>query len=396
VSSPRADAAALDVSGTTAPGWEPLRDAFARNLTDGLETGAAVAVYHHGRPVVDLWGGVADRRTGRPWQRDTVACVFSTTKGVTAIAAHLLVQRGQLDLDAPVARYWPEFAQAGKEDVPVRWLLTHQVGLQYVDDDLTLDDLRALTPVVDALAAQRPDWGPGKAFGYHAVTFGHLVGEVVRRVSGRPLAAFLAEELFAPLGANAVLALPEDAVIDLAHLDAAPEPPDPVEVFGEAAIPFIERFRRSISLGSALPARLVTDEPGDFNDRRVLAAELGGSGLVSDARSLARVYAATVSEVDGVRLLTDQTAAACIPLQTVDVPPIGMPAPATDGSGFALGFIADGRIGPTSFGHPGAGGSVAFADLDARLSFAYVMNRMGGEPDLRASSLIEATRLCLR
>jgi CubicO group peptidase (beta-lactamase class C family) len=389
------DAAGGDVQGSVAAGWEPVRGAFARNLEEGLETGAAVAVYHNGRAVVDLWGGVADSRTGRRWNRDTVACVFSTTKGITAIAAHLLVQRGQLDLDAPVARYWPEFAQAGKQGVPVRWLLTHQVGLPFVDTDLTLEDLRALTPVVEALAAQRPHWESGSAHGYHAVTFGHLVGELVRRVSGRSLPVFLAEEVFTPLSANSVLALPESATPDLAFLDAAPEPPDPVEVFGEAAIPLIERFRRSISLGAALPSRLVTGEPGDFNDRRVLAAELGGSGLVSDARSLARVYAATVSDVDGVRLLSDATAAECVPLRTDDVPPFGMPAPATDGSGFALGFIGGPKLGPSSFGHPGAGGSLAFADVDARLSFAFVMNRMANDPDPRAGRLVEAVRHCL-
>ena len=190
----------MDIEGFVASGWERVRDAFERNFETAHELGAAVAVYRHGECVVDLWGGVADARSNAAWERDTVVPVFSTTKGAAATCAHMLVERGQLDLDAPVATYWPEFAAAGKEQVPVRWLLTHQVGLPYADTDLTFDDLRAGEPVVRALEQQAPIWEPGTHVGYHAVTFGHLVGELVRRITGKTLGTFFAEEVVQPLG----------------------------------------------------------------------------------------------------------------------------------------------------------------------------------------------------
>ena len=383
------------MNGDVASGWERVADVFQAAFDEADETGAAVAVFCNGSPVVDLWGGVADSRTGRPWTRDTVACVFSTTKGITSICVHLLVQRGQLDLDAPVAAYWPEFAASGKHDLKVRWLLTHQAGLPYVDQDLTLEDLRSVEPVLRALESQRPLWQPGTHYGYHAVTFGHLVGEVVRRISGKTLGQFIADELATPLGLNACLGLPEDGTTDLAFLEPMPAPPDVVALLGEGMREVVDRFRRSISLGSALPVGLVTGEPGDFNDRRVLAVELGGSSMVSDARSLAAIYAATVSQVGGLRLLSDETAAECIPMRTADVTPFGMPpeiAAAAPQLGFGLGFIGGELLGPASFGQGGAGGSLAFADLEARVAFAYVPNRMGGGDDGRAKALVDAVR----
>lgn len=388
----------VTVEGIVAPGWEYVADAFRQSFTEGRETGAAVAVYRDGVPVVDVWGGVADTRTGRPWKRDTVACVFSSTKGITAICAHLLAQRGALDLDAPVAMYWPEFAAAGKENLKVRWLLTHQAGLPCVDQDLTLDDIRAVHPVLRALETQEPLWEPGAQFAYHAVTFGHLVGELIRRITGKTLARFIAEELAASLELNAWLGLPEEASVDLAFLEPMPPLPDLVALYGEQVRDVLARYRRAITLGSALPFGLVTGEPGDFNDRRVLAVELGGSSLVADARSLARVYAATVSEVDGIRLLADETAAECIPMRTTDSPVFGRPPElaAMPRADFGLGFIAGDMLGPSSFGHPGAGGSLAFADLDARLAFAYVPNRTGAEGDTRAGALVAAVRKALR
>ena len=393
----------LSVGGSVEPGWEGVADRFRQNFAEGLETGAAVAVYRDGAPVVDLWGGVADSRTGRRWEKDTVACVFSTTKGITAICAHLLVQRGELDLDAPVSKYWPEFADGGKEDLRVRWLLTHQAGLPFVDQDLTLADLEAVAPVLRALEQQKPLWEPGTAVAYHAVTYGHLVGEVIRRITGKTLGQFIADELVGPLGLNTWLGLPAEASVDLAFLDAMPaltlpQPDGDAAGFGEAAAELLERFLRAISLGSALPFALVTGEPGDFNDRRVLAIELGASNLVSDARSLARAYAATVSEVDGVRLLTDETVAECIPTRTADTPAFGVP-PELAGNGkmdFGLGFMAGEKLSPSSFGHPGAGGSLAFADPDSRLGFAYVPNRMVAGAEDRAMALVAAVREALQ
>jgi CubicO group peptidase (beta-lactamase class C family) len=171
----------VSIDGTVAPGFEGVADAFAVNFAEHGDIGAAVCVYHRGRPVVDLWGGYADREEGRRWQRDTLQLVFSTTKGVAATCVHQLVERGVLDLDAPVATWWPEFAQAGKGDIPLRWVLSHEAGLAAVTGEVTMDDVLGWEGVVEAIAAQAPLWEPGTAHGYHARSYGWIVGEVVRR-----------------------------------------------------------------------------------------------------------------------------------------------------------------------------------------------------------------------
>jgi CubicO group peptidase (beta-lactamase class C family) len=384
-----------DVQGSAESGWGAVADELRRCFEERNELGAAVAVYADGRPVVDLWAGTADRRDGRAWERDTVVPVFSTTKGATAVCAHMLVERGLLDLDAPVAAYWSEFAQSGKDAVPVRWLLTHQVGLPVGDRDLSYDDLRAHTPVVEALAAQAPLWEPGTSHAYHAVTFGHLVGEVVRRVTGRSLGAWFNDEVAQPLRLQAWIGLPEDADVDIARLEKEAKPPigdvmpHLAEIFGSSSL-----FARSIHLGGALPLALVDGTPGDFNDRRTLAIELGGSSMVSDARSLARMYAATLGDVDGVRLLSDSTVAAAAKVQTADEAYFGLPDPFARFMDFALGFQKVQGL-PQAFGHGGAGGSLAFADPERRLAFAYVPNRMDAvEPDERSTRLVQAALAC--
>ena len=183
--------------GDVAPGFEPVRDAFSGNFERNGDVGAAVCVYRHGRKVVDLWGGLADPATGRQWIPDTLQLVYSATKAATATCAHLLAQRGELDLDRPAAYYWPEFAAEGKADIPVRWLLSHRAGLPVIDNPIPLAALLAWEPMTSALPAQRPVWGPGTAHGYHGRTFGWLVGEVIRRVSGRSVGTFFAEEIAA-------------------------------------------------------------------------------------------------------------------------------------------------------------------------------------------------------
>lgn len=190
--------------------FRAVRETFADNFAHRGELGAAVAVTVDGHLVVDLWGGVADKHTGRAWTRDTLAMVFSSTKGATALCAHILCARGRLDLDAPVSRYWPEFAAAGKDTLPVRMLLNHQAGLPAVSDPLPPDALFDWPVMAQALAAQRPHWPPGSAHGYHATTFGWLVGEVVRRISGRSLGAFFQEAVARPLGLEFWIGLPTD------------------------------------------------------------------------------------------------------------------------------------------------------------------------------------------
>src|SRR5688572_12340116 len=192
------------VQGDVAEGWGKVADVFLAGFDgDPGEVGASCSVYAGGRQVVDLWGGLADQETARPWTRDTLMQVASTTKGATAICAHLLVQRGQLDLDAPVVQYWPEFGAQGKDRIPVRWLLSHQAGLPVVDGPLTFEQMRDWDPVIRALEEQPPLWEPGAEHVYHSVTYGYLVGELIRRVSGRSPGTFFAEEVASPLGLQA-------------------------------------------------------------------------------------------------------------------------------------------------------------------------------------------------
>src|SRR4051812_41890492 len=190
----------MTINGWTASGFEGVRDQFEKNFADGLEVGAAFSAYHRGEKVVDLWGGVIDDATQTPWAEDTMIIVFSTTKGATAVCANKLAQEGRLDVNAPVAQYWPEFAQAGKESIPVDYLLSHRGGLAWVDEKLSLEDVLAWDPMIHALEHQAPVWEPGTAHGYHAVTYGYLVGEVIRRITGRSIGTYFHEEIAEPLG----------------------------------------------------------------------------------------------------------------------------------------------------------------------------------------------------
>jgi len=189
-----------EVGGLVEPGFEGVRDAFAHNFVEHGEVGAGYALYVDGELVVDIWGGTADVKAGTPYTDDSLQLVFSTTKGATAACANLLAQRGELDVDAPVAEYWPEFAQHGKAHIPVRWLLCHKAGLPTIDAVLTARDVFAWDPVIHALEVQEPYWEPGTAHGYHAITYGYLVGEVVRRISGKSLGTFWHDEIAEPLG----------------------------------------------------------------------------------------------------------------------------------------------------------------------------------------------------
>ena len=369
----------IDIGGSVEPGWEKVADAFAANFEADKEHGAAVAVYADGKPVVDLWGGIADTTTARAWEQDSIVLVFSATKGMTAILASLLAQRGDLDIDAPVASYWPEFAANGKDTIPVRWLLSHQAGLVAVDRTFTRAELCDWDEVAGALAAAPPLWEPGKHHAYHALTYGHLVGEVLRRITGKSVGALFQDEVARPLGLSSWIGLPENQEPRVARLTAAP----PVEpealqqlldtVFGEGSL-----FQRSV-LG--VPVGLVGDDEEWFGSREVRAAEIPAGNLVSDARSLARAYAATIGEVDGIRLLSEDTVRAASTVQTDSSTSWGMPPGLEDfgitmGLGFQLHTPMADLLGPSSFGHGGAGGSMGLAAPEHGLGFGYVMNRM--------------------
>ncbi|MBF6328079.1 serine hydrolase domain-containing protein [Nocardia transvalensis] len=397
-------------------GWGKVADAFRANFeANPGEVGAACCVYVGGRRVVDLWDGLADREANRPWGDDTIVQVASTTKGATAICAHLLAQRGELDLDAPVVQYWPEFGAHGKDRIPVRWLLSHQAGLPVVDGPLTFEQVCAWDPVIGALEAQKPLWEPGTEHVYHSVTFGFLVGELVRRISGKSLGTFFADEVAAPLGLSAWIGLPEEherrvarleyaapftleeltaGMIESTGLDAATVTAWITAVWGPDSVQ-----ARAGELGGAL------DHTTEYHTSRAWrAAEFPSGNMHADARSLARMYAATVSDVDGVRLLSPATVERATAVQTDRTRMHGLPPelniPADRSFYMSLGFWRAcppvPMAGPASFGHPGSGGSIAFADPEAGVGFGYVTNLWNFRPDdPRASNLAKAVRACL-
>jgi CubicO group peptidase (beta-lactamase class C family) len=370
------------------PGWGPVADAFRRNFETSGEVGAACCVYADGRPVVDVWGGLADPATSRAWASDTIVIIFSCTKGITALGANRLIEAGRLDPDAPVARYWPEFAANDKEAITVRMVLSHRAGLAAVDGDLTLDDVAAWQPVVDAIAAQAPNWEPGSAHGYHARSFGWIIGELIRRITGQMPGAYIADEIAAPLHLDLYLGVPEALDHRVATLCPAPD----------AAL--LDEFAAADP--SSLFARVMTGPSGlfhydnEWNTRRLRAAQLPSSNGHADARSLARAYAACLAPVDGVRLLGDAALdQATEVLSEGNDLVIGQPL--TFGLGFSLPPTLGPGAGPRSFGHAGAGGSLAYADRDAGLAFGYVMNQMrlgGPTDDPRAARLSAAAARC--
>ncbi len=370
------------VRGRVAPGFEPVREAFVANFTRRGDTGAACCVYLRGRPVVDVWGGLADTTTGRAWTEDTAQLVFSATKGVTAVCAHMLVEQGRLDLDAPIARYWPEFAANGKAHIPVRWALCHRAGLAAVDGDLTLADVLAWDPVVAAIAAQAPNWEPGTAHGYHVRSFGWIVGELVRRVAGHTIGRFLAEHIAGPHDIDFRIGLPPAEQSRCARM-----------------IPPGDDFPSLATLlgADSLTTRAMHGPAGLFaydetwNRPDVLAAEMPSSNGVGSARGLARLYAALVSDVDGGRVLAPATVAAARAVQA-EGPDRVLLLPSRFGLGFMLPPMLAPGCGAESFGHPGAGGSLAFADPEAELGFGYVTTRMRFDltGDARQRALVEA------
>lgn len=387
------------IGGEVAAGFEPVREAFAENFARNGDIGAAVCVYRDGHPIVDLWGGIADPRTGRPWTRDTLQLVYSATKGATATAAHLLAQRGELDLDAPVATYWPEFAANGKADIPVRWVLSHQAGLVALDQPVPLNDALAWRPMAAALAAQQPAWTPGTAHGYHGRTWGWLVGEVIRRVSGRTPGRFFADEIATPLDFDFFIGLPAHERERVSHMVHSKPAVDLTTVAPEL-VP--EELRDQVAAWSdpdsfSNRAYMVTDPAAiDFNSPEVQAAELPASNGIGTARGLARMYAALIGEVDGTRLLTPEALTLAIKEQAAGMDQV-LVAPSRFSSGYQLPTEDNPMMGPSAFGHNGRGGSLGFADPEHGIAFGYAMNHIiSGPDDVRAVSLIDAVLKSLR
>jgi CubicO group peptidase (beta-lactamase class C family) len=370
------------LSGFAAPGFEDVRQAFGANFARRRELGAACAVYHRGKKVVDLWGGWRDARRSKPWREDTLVLVYSTSKGLAAIAVAVAHSRGLIDLDATVASYWPEFAANGKEAVTVRQLLSHQAGLCAVDERLDAQTLGDLDAVAAAVARQAPAWEPGTRHGYHPFSIGWYESELIRRADpqGRSLGRFFAEEVARPLGLEFYFGLPEDVGADriasikgfsrasaLVHLRAMP----PRMVAG---------FARRGSLTYRAFANPKLRGPADLDAPEYRAVELTAAAGMGEVRSIAKAYGELAT--GGSRLGIEPA--------TLDEL-TGPPRPPSGGvedlvlrvpTAYAAGFMKPSDVwpfapSPRAFGHPGAGGSFAFADPDAELGFAYAPNRLG-------------------
>jgi CubicO group peptidase (beta-lactamase class C family) len=388
------------VHGTVALGYENVRDAFADNFTRLGEQGAACAAYVDGHAVVDLWGGEADHTTGRPWTRDTLSVIWSATKGAVGVLVTLLATRGQLDLDAPVARYWPEFAHNGKGGITVRMVLSHQAGLPVIDGSLTYDELLAVDPVAERLAGQAPVWTPGTDHGYHAFTYGFLLGEIVRRATGRRLGEAFAAEVAAPLGLDFWIGLPAEHESRVARLLPAPVG-SVVDEVPPAGRPYAAAFARAFADPGSLTHRALRPVGTGFgnetmNDPRAHRAEWGFSGGICDARSLARMYAACVGEVDGVRLLPASTLADAVAEQGNRRDAV-LVYPTRWASGFMLPTPIEPFLSPSSFAFTGAGGHLGLGDAERRVGFAYTMTAMFGTltGDPRPRAVLDALTGCL-
>jgi len=362
------------VSGTCDPAFSAVGEAFAANFADGLELGASLSISVDGRNVVDLWDGHLDVAKTRPWERDSLVCVFSCTKGIVAIATMWAVARGLVDLDAPVATHWPEFAAEGKEQLPIRWLLTHEAGLPAVAGRMPFGSLSDWEAMTTALATQRPWWEPGTAHGYHGVTFGHLVGEVLRRATGRTVGEIIRSELAAPLGVE--LAMPLPAALDARTSDLV------VDLSPEGT--FFDRWNPTTSIGPrAFGNPPDCNDPAHCTTDAFRRAEIPAANLHANARGLDRLFSVlaaggSVAELSVAPTELVEEFGRC----HVKGDDLVMELP----TAFGLGFehtIPEWPFGPgeRTYGHNGSGGSLALVDPDAGVSLGYAMNRLWWGPD---------------
>jgi CubicO group peptidase (beta-lactamase class C family) len=356
-----------DLTGTCDQRFGAVRAALARNLDSGEELGASLVVDIDGDILVDLWGGFCDEARTVPWSGHTITNVWSTTKTVTSLAALMLADRGELDVDAPVAKYWPEFGSAGKQDILVRQVMSHASGVSGLDQPAVVEDLYDWTTATSRMAAQAPWWEPGTASGYHALNYGHLVGEIVRRISGKPLRQFVAEEVAGPLGADFQIGAAES---DWGRI--APVVPPPPLPFDLAALDPASPTVRTLT-GPFVPAE-VANTPGWRH------ADLGAVNGHGNARSVARIMSVVArgGEVDGVRLLGQDTIDLIFREQQNGIDLVlGVPLRLGIGYGLPqrdiLPWIPDEKI--CYWG--GWGGSMIGMDVGRRMTISYMMNKMG-------------------
>lgn len=367
------------IHGSVKKGFEPVRAAFAENFTRRNELGAACCIYRHGEKVVDLWGGLRDRATAAPWQEDTIVLVYSATKGMSAMAMALAHSRGWIDYEARVADYWPEFAQNGKEAVTVRQLLSHQAGLHRFTEPVDRATVADLDRLADVMARQKPAWEPGTRYAYHAITLGFYESELIRRVDPRrrTIGQFFQDEIAAPLGLEFYIRLPED----IPDTRLAPlEPAGRIKAL--LGLPF--RFALAVMNPRSEAFKAFAVNPGTMlphDPERVYARnlEVPSGGGVGNARAMARAYGVFATDGRDLGLRRETLAALAAPA----VPP-------SSGSfdecmrgetSFSLGFMKTSKGfsfgNPGSFGAPGVGGALGYADPAAGIGYGYVTNRMG-------------------
>jgi CubicO group peptidase (beta-lactamase class C family) len=374
------------VEGAVASGYEPVREAFATNLRVGEDVGAAVCIYRHGECVVDLWGGTI-RRGGPYYQQDALQLLFSTSKGLVALCLAKLVDLGEVDLNSPVSKYWPEFAQGGKEAITVLDLATHQAGLSAFEATTSLADLADWSLCVGRLAKQSPAWRPGSAHGYHAVTFGYLLGEVIARVTGVSIGMAFRRFFGDPLNLNAWIGLPAleyARVVPLIEI----KPPDE---FGQ----FLANAESSPRSFTNRAFRNPVIDSHSFNQPTMFSSEIPAVNAISDARSLARLYATAVA--GPLRMLSEGTVARVSAPQVDGNDLVLVDQPTRYGVGFVVSSAREPMLGSGSFGHNGRGGSLGFAHPESGVSYGYVANQMLTEPspDRRNTRLLAALRECV-
>jgi CubicO group peptidase (beta-lactamase class C family) len=398
------------IAGFCDPRFERVAQEFQRNFQERGEVGASVCIMLEGETVVDLWGGIANPVKQIPWSKDTLTLVWSATKGATALCAHMLASRGELDLEAPVTHYWPTFGRAGKEAIPVKMLLNHQAGLPALRQPLPQGAFCDWELMIKRLENEEPFWKPGSMHGYHAFTFGWLVGEIVRRVSGKSLGTFFRQEVAEPLSLDFWIGLPEELEARVAEVIPAP-PPSPNEPVSAMMAAMVDpaSLQSLILLNSGGHMQPDPDGIFGFNARAARSAEIGAAGGITNARGLAGMYAplANGGSLKGVSLLSREWIARMSAVSSASSLDASILAPTR----FALGYVksADNRREPgctendsvilseEAFGHSGFGGALGFAEPAAKMSFGYAMNRMGPGLGLnaRGQSLVDAAYLSL-
>ncbi|WP_349426054.1 serine hydrolase domain-containing protein [Microbacterium sp. LWS13-1.2] len=372
--------------GEVSEGYEGVAEAFFSALASSPRGGAALCIMVDGVTVVDLWGG----DTGRgPWTRDTPTVLFSCSKGLLAVLVARLVESDRIDLDAPVVDYWPEFAQGGKREVTVRMVMSHAAGLSHLTTPVSKSDMVEWDPVVAALAAQVPLWQPGEGWSYHAITFGWIVGEVVRRVTGLTVGQAFADIVATPTHADVWFGVPRTILGSVARV----EPMDRFTINLIKRLPGGRNVMRALTLDGALPDSLVGDGTG-FNDPDLQVAEIPGAGGIGSAVGVAAVWSSLVTGTEDVRPLSAAVRADMTRPRTSGKPRLGSPVLPTPRWGTGFQVDAPGRplLSPTSFGHDGAGGQLAFADTERRMGFAFLTSQMGGVTDRRSHRILNALR----